>query len=253
MKALVLAAITSLSTAAEPTALEARETARVLPARTWRVGVFNPLQIGLGGGFEVQTHPLVFFVSPNVVLRKQALDTAGWTLSGELGLSVPTFAFQLLRGYLFPTNAEIGWMVVPRLGAFASFGEQHVTTISADFAFRIGITEGEVGPLDTYAPLEMLTSPALGGYRLRVGGAYDHSLLQWLRARAYADGFLHGATEGPGITVRAGVGLDLAVGDSGRFTLGAIWWNSDQGAHEEQGNFQRSNDFYPTVDFLWTW
>ncbi|MDQ3267072.1 MAG: hypothetical protein M3Y59_26035 [Myxococcota bacterium] len=272
MKAWLLLLVASVATASE-SPLVARETADVLPAGRWQMGVFNPLQVGLGGGFELQAHPLLFLVSPNVVMRKQQAAVGDWTFTGELGLSMPTLAMRLTRGFLFPEAAEIGWTLVPRVGVMASFRpgsaplaegeapniqdpwrrEAQVLTLSVDLAYGFELTEGEVGPLGTYAPLEMLLAPALADYRFRAGVAYDHRLLSWLRARAYADGYSHGSVTGNALTVRAGVGVDLQVGDRGRFTLGAVWWNSDQGAHDELGNFHRSNDFYPTVDFLWSW
>jgi len=271
MRALVL---TIMILASVAQGFEPRETAQVLPAGRWQVGVFNPLQLGLGGGFELQAHPLLFLISPNVVMRKQQAVVGEWTLTGELGLSMPTLALRLTRGYLFPSNADIPWTLVPRLGAAATFapgtgvvlveGEPvapsaesifrpQVLTLSADLAYGFQLSAGEVGPLGTYAPLELLLAPALAKYRFRAGAAYDHRLLSWLRGRAYADGYVHGGAVDTQLTFRAGVGMDLRVGEGGRFTLGAVWWNSDQGAHDALGNFHRSNDFYPTADFLWSW
>lgn len=253
---LVLGAVVGLFVAAAAQAAEpisARETARVLERGQWSAGVFDPLRIGLGNGYEVRGHPLLFFVSPNAVLRKEHLRAGEWTLTGEYGLSIPTPVFLLARGYLFRSEEQIGWIVVPRAGLVATLGEPQAApwSVSVDLALGLPLTRTATVPLDTYAPLETLLAPALGGYRVHAGIAHDRPLLPWLRARGYAGIFVHPETFGPQLTIMGGVGVDLAVGSRGRLTLGAVWWSSNQMQMNAQGQFVRNNDFYPTLDFIW--
>ena len=51
--------------------LEPRETATVLPNGTQQVGVFSPLRLGLGNGLELQTHPVLNLLSPNLSIKKE--------------------------------------------------------------------------------------------------------------------------------------------------------------------------------------
>ena len=87
---------------------------------------------------------------------------------------------------------------------------------------------------------------------MHAGAIYDRSLVSWLRARGYADVYVYGGSDGPALSVCAGIALDFAVGQMSRFSIGGIWWNSDQHARDPVTNEDlRSNDFYPTIDFIW--
>jgi hypothetical protein len=237
--------------------LPARETAHVGEAGQYSVGIFAPLTYAVAEGLELRGHPLLFLVSPNLVVRHRHLQTQRWTLAGEYGLSVPTPLLELSQGYLLPSwdrsDDTVGWIVVPRAGLVASRGslQQGVLTFFADVAVGIPLTRNDAEPLDAPAPLEMLLAPALHGYRGRVGAAYDHPFTERLRGRLYADGFVHQARPSP-LTLRGGVNLDLGVGRQSRLTLGVVWWNADQHAIDPAtGRRHRSNDFLPTLDFIW--
>ena len=40
-----------------------------MPKGRWEVGIFQPMRYGLNEGLEVSTHPLLFFVMPNISLK----------------------------------------------------------------------------------------------------------------------------------------------------------------------------------------
>ena len=106
-------------------------------------------------------------------------------------------------------------------------------------------------------------APALAGWRLHLGGRYDRLLVDRLRASAELHAWLVGA--GPEgfaqlspLFFAAHVGLDLRVGRQSRFTVGAYWYNSDthRTVVETEGGRPvrkqvRSNDYYPSLDFVW--
>ncbi|HAN32564.1 MAG TPA: hypothetical protein DCQ06_13290, partial [Myxococcales bacterium] len=130
----------------------ARDSASQPGAGQWTVGIFNPLEIGITDDLSVLTHPLLILASPNVTLRYHVTDVAGFRVVAEAGLALPRLAMAAplplgLAGWFFPAckvstheqNGEgtcdrPGWILVPHLGAVASFGTDHVTSVRVEFA-----------------------------------------------------------------------------------------------------------------------
>jgi len=239
-------------------ALPARDTADGGPKGSWSVGLFNPGRYALTDGIELQAHPLVFFVAPNAVVRIAHAELAGFRLTGEYGLSGPTPAMRLSQGFLFPAwdrspEKRIGWFVVPRAGLVASRGalSSRVLTFRADVAYGVRLSRNDATPLGGVAPLDLLFAPVLSTYRARAGVVYDVGLSNRFRLRGEADLWLHGEQPSP-VTVSAGLGLDIGIGDSSRLTFGLMWWNADTNAIDYETHERvRSNDFLPTLDFIW--
>jgi hypothetical protein len=267
------------STLAFSQPLPARDTADVGPRGAWSVGVFNPLRIAVHDRVELQTHPLLFLMAPHVDARF-ALVRSPLRLTAEAGLSVPTFALRLTKGYLFPnwatSQADIGWMLIPRAGLLLS-GDglaNDVWTLKADAAFRVPLGPNSATPLNSFlSPLDLVLAAPLTGFHSRVGGAYDHAFNDRLRLRGELNLHVTGpqgnlvvsgqdvgpiATVSP-LVVTAHLGLDIAVFQHSRITAGVLWANADQGAtrvSEGSDGFServrvRSNDFLPTLDFIW--
>ena len=92
------------------------------------VGVFAPLRYTAADWFELELHPLLFFVDPHVTGRFGILRDGPVRLTAEVSLSVPTPVMRLTQGFLFPTwatsNNQIGWMLVPRGALLLSGGER---------------------------------------------------------------------------------------------------------------------------------
>lgn len=232
----------------------ARDTAFVAVEKA-SIGVFAPLTYALSDQLEVRAHPLLFFIAPNVVARVSHADVHGLRITGEYGVSVPTPALRLARGYLFPTRADIPWMVIPSAGVIISGGDPvaSVWSASADAAYRVCLRPNTITP-NAPAPLEMVLAPAAGGYRLRAGGAYDVAVGDRWRVRGYGDFFVWPAGVLSPFAFRLGAGADLAVGEKSRFTFGAVYWNSDTGRRDlASGERLRSHDILPTLDFIWAW
>lgn len=279
MRALVLAIVTAVSWVASAEPLSARDTAQVAASGEWSVGVFNPLKIGLGHGLELSTHPLLIVGSPNATIRV-AHRTApeGWSITGEYGLSFPSPAFRLAKplgisGDLVPsclvTAADSskaawcekpGWILVPRAGVVASHGTTNVFTAWADVAAGLLLGGNPGRPLDAIPALDLLFAPAMNGWRARMGGRYDVALHDRVRLDVELNGYVVGASgDRSPWTISSHLGLDFAVGRSSRFTVGVMHWNSDQHAvavvRGDDGfatvRRVRSNDFLPTIDFIW--
>jgi hypothetical protein len=224
---------------------------------SWSVGVFEPLRYAVSERVSVSTHPLLFFVAPNAGVRVGLGTLRGLTLAADAGASVPTLALRLAQGHLLPSwersGGKVGLLLVPRAGLRASHGvgEAGLLTLAAEVAAGLALTPSDTGSLGAPAAVELLLAPAMGGVRTRAGALYEWALRPRLRLRGYADGY-HYATGGSPWSVRAGLELDVGVGAHGRLALGAQWWNSDQHAYDfVRGEHHRSNDFLPTVDFIW--
>lgn len=274
--ALLSVLISSLALAAPR---PARDTADVGKQWDYSVGIFNPLRIAIVDGVELEANPLVFFVAPNVNSRFRILG-GPLRLTAEAGLSLPTLGMRLTKGFLFPSwetsTNDVGWMLIPRVGALLSGTvlEHSVWTARADGAFRVPLGRSSAAPLNSFlAPLDILLAAPLTGFCVRVGGAYDQALGETFRLRGEANLFVtgpqgnlmvNGASVGPiaptsQLIVTAHLGLDIAVFKHSRITVGALWANYDQGQSvvvKGADGFSdrvrvRSNNFLPTVDFIW--
>lgn len=264
-------------------ALAPRDAARLPPAGTVEIGVFNPLRLVPVDGLQVELHPLVFLVAPHLTLRRQVLAADTWALAVEGGLALPSSAFSEpppygLEGYLTPSckvgGAEPdrapescqapGTFVVPSAGLVLSHGREHVTTARLDYAAGILVAGERPDPLDTWAPLDLLLAPVFNGHRVHLGLRYDRSLLDWLRLAGEAHLWHVGAGPPPARSpwvMALHLGTDLRTSTHTRLTVGAIYWNSDQRevalVRDADGysRFERvrSHDFGPTADFLWHW
>jgi hypothetical protein len=274
---LVITALLALPALAAAEPIRARETAHLREAWGWSTGVFNPLRLALSDTITVETHPLLDAVGGfNLAVQRAHMQGAGWTLTVEGSLSCPTLAFRLtqvmpLASPFFPRwskgGGEIGWVLVPGAGLIWSWGgpREAVWTVRGDVAVGVPLGPSDALPVDSlFAPLELALAPALTGLRARVGTGYDYPVLDWLRLRAQLNGYLTGNHPAPYAQlspwfVEAYGGVDLGLGDHARITLGAKWYNWDQGAKEvvvdEAGRARRqpvrSNDFWPTLDFIW--
>ncbi len=286
MRSLLLVLVAS---AALATPRPARDTADVGNRGTYSVGIFNPLRIAFHNRFELQANPILFFVAPHLDFRFAVLKPPvvngelpmGVRLTAEAGLLMPTFGMRLMKGFLFPSWAtspnDIGFMLIPRVGLVASgdFFKNDVLTFRIDGALRIPLGPNNATPMNSFlAPLEILFAAPLTGFCGRLGGAYDHAFGDRFRLRGEVNLYLTGqqgnlnvqgtdvgaiASISPFIFT-AHVGLDIAVFQYSRFTVGAMFANYDQGATRvvtRADGFSdrvrvRSNNILPTLDFIWS-
>jgi hypothetical protein len=147
-------------------------------------------------------------------------------------------------------------LVISRVG-----GSVDLLTVRADVTAGIALTDSDAEPLDAPAPLDLVFAPILGRYRARIGVLYDVPFGRRIRLRGYGDVYVYGRDsefELPqgleNVTTRLGLGLDWGLGRAldKRLTVGVAWWNADQHAIDPD-TFEpvRSNDIWPTFDFIW--
>ncbi|MBM4356726.1 MAG: hypothetical protein FJ096_01315 [Deltaproteobacteria bacterium] len=289
---LVLALVSTLVASAAPVSAEPlppRETADLLPPKSFQVGVFNPLRLGLPH-VELELHPLVALVAPHVDARFWLLRPerpGAVRVSGVVGFGVPTPAFHLAKpfgvaGDLVPSckvaaaeESRARWCdapgvtLVPKLalwmskGTFASDGvERGTLTVRAEVTKGFTVSGDAARPLDAWAPATVRFAPALGGWRTEFRAAYDHAVLDVLRVRGELGAYWIGRPEDDPLSplfLSAYVGVDVRTSEHTRVTAGAVAWNADK--HERvvatgadgfaEVRYPRSNEVWPTVDFVW--
>ena len=69
--------------------LLAGDTAYALENGQRRMGVFQPRIYGMTNNMEISTHPLLFFVKPNVKLKKFYREINGLGLASAIVLTIP--------------------------------------------------------------------------------------------------------------------------------------------------------------------
>ncbi|HEY0881448.1 MAG TPA: hypothetical protein VGD87_07955 [Archangium sp.] len=286
MKKLSLLVLLALPAFAEPR--PARDTADVGNSGSYSVGLFNPLRVSFHNRFELQAHPLWFFVAPHLDARfailKEPTEAGqppkGVRLTAEAGVLMPTFAMRLMKGFFFPTwetsTNDIGFMLIPRVGLLLSANAftHDVLTFRLEGSMRIPMGPNSATPLNSFlAPLELLFAAPLTGFLGRGSVAYDHAFGEMLRLRGEVNFYVTG-TQGTlqvdGASVgnvaaidpfifTAHLGLDIAVFKHSRISVGAYFANYDQGATDvvtRSDGFServrvRSNNILPTIDFIW--
>lgn len=274
------------SAAAQP--LPPRETADLLPAGRFQVGVFNPLRVGLRH-VELELHPLTALVAPHVDARfwlRSPAHPGAVRVSGVVGLGVPTGAWHLaqpfgLSGDLVPSCKVSAheptlakWcdrpaiLLVPKValwmsrGAFVRDGHERGTlTVRAEFTKGFALTGETVRPLDAWAPVTVKFAPFLGQWRTEFRVGYDHAILDWLRLRGELGVYYIGRPKDDPLSplfVSGYAGVDVRTSEHTRVTLGAMAWNADTHRRvvttDAEGfasvSYARSNQVWPTVDFL---
>jgi hypothetical protein len=271
-----------LSTSTSAWALGARDTADIAAKNSWSVGLFNPMSFSWSNDLELQAHPVFFFMSPHLQAKISHVtgEDNAWRVSSIWGLSFPYPALISapplgLKSYFIPSCKVAeeeperdewcqnpGWIAVPKVGFMASKGMTNVVTLQMDLAVGVLLSGERPAPLDTYPMLDLLLAPIFNQWRAHGSIRYDYEALNWLRASVETHLYRVGDdanTDRDPWTLAVHGGVDIAVGESSRVTLGVYYWNSDQRqidiVENSEGFAQvepvRSHDILPTIDFIW--
>ncbi len=289
MKKSFALAILLASSLAFATPRPAWDTADTGKKGSYSVGVFNPLRLAFTDRLELQAHPLFFFVAPHLdarfgILKGEVSEEgvpSGVRLTAEAGVLMPTLAMRLMKGFFFPSWAtstnDVGFMLIPRVGLVVSGNvlTHDVATFRIEGRMRIPIGPNSATPLNSFlAPLEIVFAAPLTGFLGRAGASYDHAFGDILRLRLELNAYLTGQQGNLSVSgINQGLvapinpfiftthlNLDIAVFKQSRIALGVLWANYDQGATEVRTGSDgfservrvRSNNFLPTVDFIWS-
>ncbi len=110
------------------------------------IGVLAPLRLAVTDSLELSTHPLLFFVAPNIKMRLKNQSALGFDWASEHGLFCPTILLRLLArkgigGFISPEFA-----IPPMIAVYNGFVfskkivEQHRVSLSigVSYALRAG-------------------------------------------------------------------------------------------------------------------
>lgn len=115
--------------------------ADTLPQGRWEVGVFSPLKYGLTDRVELSTHPLAFFVLPNISAKISWNDDRPWRLSTRHGLHYPTLALNLVSregtGGVLPVETDVPHIIATSHEMLAT---TNVPLWRRWFTIRLGFT-----------------------------------------------------------------------------------------------------------------
>ncbi len=111
----VLATVVVAQAEAYKTGTWSAATAYVTPENRVETGLFGATRMGLGDGLELSSHPLWFFVIPNVAVKRVDWVLGDAVLSSEHTLTYPTPLLKLLSregvGGLLPHESRVPHIV----------------------------------------------------------------------------------------------------------------------------------------------
>jgi len=114
--------------------LLAGDTAYPLENGQRQMGVFQPRIYGMNNNLEISTHPLLFFVKPNVKVKKHHGEYKGLGMASRFSFDYPTPLLKLIQREgifgILSKDPDIG--DIPNLFVFQ--GELLVTKKSADYS-----------------------------------------------------------------------------------------------------------------------
>ena len=261
--------------------LHYRESAFFTAEDSWQIGIFNPLRLQWNNNWALSIHPMAFLIMPHVEFIHRWWHSSQAQFNFIYGLSDPSWSLTQsmpfgVQGFLSPnckvatgdpdrtnTCQQSGKGLVPKLGIQWSIKEKtRVWTIEADWSAGFMLNGNRPQPLHTYAPIEVkfagLTHNHLTHWGVRVAQKLGKS---WSIA-SEIDSYLMGKEVLHSPWVFSGyMGVDYRFSNHHSMTLGLIYWNSDQGAIEwskdaagwSEFKRVRSHDFYPCIDFIWSY
>ena len=114
--------------------LLAGDTAYPIENGQRQMGVFQPRIYGVNNNLEISTHPLLFFVKPNIKVKKYHREYKGLGMASRFSFDYPTLFLKLIQREgklgILSKDPDIG--DIPNLFVFQ--GELLVTKKSADYS-----------------------------------------------------------------------------------------------------------------------
>ena len=130
-------------------------SAYMLKPQRWEVGLFQPFRYGYSENLEISTHPLWFFILPNIAIKKPARDLLGHKVARRIAGYYPTPLLNMLSrsniGGLIDPNITMPPMVAISGSIICS---QEVKGF--DYSLKAGFEIGQVfGELDSRSNIDL--------------------------------------------------------------------------------------------------
>lgn len=150
-------------------------TAYNLPQGRLEVGIFHPLRYGLSERVELATHPILFFVMPNISLKWSHIQKSDFAVATRHSLTYPTPLLRLssMEGTGGIISPEF---YIPHVVEFynellfsKSISDNHLITGKAGFSLAAKSDELDEGALIDYPMAYHRLAVYYHGYGLRCG------------------------------------------------------------------------------------
>ena len=149
--------------------------AYLLPKKQWEVGLFQPLKFGFSDRINFSTHPVLFFVMPNISIKAVHRNSKVFSSAARYDIYYPTKLLKTLQ-----TGSEVGGETASLIAP--GFKIPHMIGFSGDyivakpykigvFSMYAGVNVGLVfGNLDSRASIDLpLVYHRLGVFHNRYG------------------------------------------------------------------------------------
>ena len=230
--------------------LLAGDTAYPLENGQRQMGVFQPRIYGMNNNLEISTHPLLFFVKPNVEVKKYLGEYKGVGMASQFSFDYPTPLLKLIQREgkfgILSKDPDIG--DIPNLFVFQ--GELLVTKKSADYSItgKAGLSICPGCELDKrhMVDLPMAYSRMAGyhhGFASNVGLDLDYIYSEKISLKTDIDLFFISDKD---VFVENKFMINYQL--SPKYTLtGGI--KRTQGTYP----FGKQLDIFPLIDLSWSW
>ena len=112
-------------------------SASILENKKWEVGLFQPFRYGYSEKVEYSVHPIVFFVMPNMSIKKEEKNWKGFNAASSLSFRYPTPLLNIL------SRKGIGGLLDPNLNLPPMLGVSYSWIMSKPLKyFDLTITNG---------------------------------------------------------------------------------------------------------------
>ena len=230
--------------------LLAGDTAYPLEIGQRQMGVFQPRIYGMNNNLEISTHPLLFFVKPNVEVKKYLGEYKGLGMASRFSFDYPTPLLKLIQREgkfgILSKDPDIG--DIPSLFVFQ--GELLVTKKSADYSLtgKAGLSICPGCELDKRHLVDLpLAYPRMAvyhhGFASNVGLDLDYIYSEKISLKTDIDLFII-----PDEDIFIGNKFMINYQLSPKYTLtGGI--KLTQGTYP----FGKQLDIFPLIDLSWSW
>ena len=230
--------------------LLADDTAYPLENGQRQMGVFQPRIYGMNNNLEISTHPLLFFVKPNVKVKKHHGEYKGLGMASRFSFDYPTPLLKLIQreGKFGILAKDTTIADIPNLFVFQ--GELLVTKKSADYSLtgKAGLSICPGCELDKRHLVDLpLTYPRMTiyhhGFASNVGLDLDYIYSEKISLKTDIDLFFISDKD---VFVENKFMINYQL--SPKYTLtGGI--KRTQGTYP----FGKQLDIFPLIDLSWSW